>query len=249
MKRRIFLKSALATYATTLGGSALAQAASADVDYEEIDAPFREDQLLYGTNPASAPEDKRARQILEAAPKGKSLIETATYFANLTEKNDKGWFYNAQWPNTPGAHWNPVLIGFYQHTSMSNKQIFAGGDTTAWCAAFMNWCLLQSGYKPTASNSAMSGAYRDYGNARKPGETAVAGDIIVFKRIDDPAEGNAGHGHVTIFLAEDSFGYDVLGGNQKAGKKYSSVNKSRISKSSSILGLHSIRDISGMKRV
>lgn len=251
MERRKFIKSVSATCASgLLGFSVVTLAQGIGDDYEGIsDTPFKPRQLLYGTKPALGEEDDMARKILGAAPMGKSLIETAKYFETLPDKNGSGLAYNAQWPNTPGERWNPVLVGFYQSTTLDKRYIYKRGDTIDWCAAFMNWCMAQSGYKPTSSNSAMSGAYRTYGRTRDKKEAPVAGDIIVFKRIDDIAGGNAGHGHVAIYLSSTADAYEVLGGNQKDGKKYSSVNTTLISKSNSRLGLHSYRDISGMRLI
>jgi len=247
MKRRYFLQAGLAAYAGSLTSAAYAQGALDD--YVGLsDKPFPPSQRLFGTNPALGEEEDMARKLLADAPKGKSLTETAQYFESLQEKNKQGLAYNAQWPDTPGGRWNPVLVGFYQATTLDKQYVYKKGDTIDWCAAFMNWCLAQSGYKPTPSNSAMSGSYRSYGRARSSGEKPVVGDIIVFKRVDSQARGNAGHGHVGIYIDQSAAAYEVLGGNQKDGKKYSSVNTTSISKSSSVIGLHSYRDIGEMRK-
>ena len=129
----------------------------------------------------------------------------------IDDKNDDQEAYNAQWQH----RWNPVIVGFYESTTLKPDYVFKKGDTIDWCAAFLNWCLARAGYDTT--NNAMSGSFRT--NFRKP---EAPGDIIVFRKRDKG--GDQGFGHVGIFINETSSAYTVLGGNQKNGKKYSSVN-------------------------
>lgn len=78
--------------------------------------------------------------------------------------------------------------------------------TTAWCAAFVNATLKQSGMTGTGSNLARS--FLNYGEGV---DTPTKGDIAVFSR-GDP---NGPYGHVGFF---EGYGPDgkirVLGGNQ-----------------------------------
>ncbi|MBY5821489.1 TIGR02594 family protein [Rhizobium leguminosarum] len=78
--------------------------------------------------------------------------------------------------------------------------------TTAWCAAFVNSALQQSGMKGTGSNLARS--FLDYG---QPIDKPERGDIAVFSRGDPKGP----YGHVGFF---EGYGPDgkinVLGGNQ-----------------------------------
>ena len=85
--------------------------------------------------------------------------------------------------------------------------------TTAWCAAFVNSTLTQSGMKGTGSNLARS--FMDWGQAtEKPNE----GDLAVFSR-GDP---NGPYGHVGFFKGYDDNGNIlVLGGNQGASGEVS----------------------------
>ena len=78
--------------------------------------------------------------------------------------------------------------------------------TTAWCAAFVNSTLKQSGVEGTGSNMARS--FLDWG---QPVEKPQEGDIAVFSR-GDP---NGPYGHVGFFNGYDENGNIlVLGGNQ-----------------------------------
>ncbi|MDR5746778.1 CHAP domain-containing protein [Caballeronia sp. LZ029] len=243
MKRRTVIKSGLALTAVHPFKNIWAQNADDADDYKDIQGPFPASFRLFGTNPASGPENEKARQILDSAPLKKDLLETARYFANITDKNDKGYLYNAQWPNVPGGHWNPVLVGFYQATSLPKPYVYKYGDTIDWCAAFMNYCLIRGGYQHT--NDAMSGSFRSLGKP-VPVNDAKPGDIIVFRK--PGRDGDVGHGHVAIFLEQVSGGFRVLGGNQKAGKSYSSVNETTIIAPSKQLQFHSIRALSSLSR-
>ena len=78
--------------------------------------------------------------------------------------------------------------------------------TTAWCAAFVNATLAQSGQKGTGSNMARS--FLDWGQAV---DQPQPGDIAVFSR-GDP---NGPYGHVGFFQGYNPDGtIRVLGGNQ-----------------------------------
>lgn len=78
--------------------------------------------------------------------------------------------------------------------------------TTAWCAAFVNSTLQQTGVEGTGSNMARS--FLDWG---QPVEQPQAGDVAVFSR-GDP---NGPYGHVGFFQGYDENGNIlVLGGNQ-----------------------------------
>lgn len=77
---------------------------------------------------------------------------------------------------------------------------------TAWCAAFVNATLQQSGMEGTGSNMARS--YLDWG---QPVDQPQRGDVAVFSR-GDP---NGPYGHVGFFEGYNPDGtIRVLGGNQ-----------------------------------
>jgi len=227
------------TFVTTSAGGLLVtpyqvgRAQESEVDYEDIAKPFPK-YRLYGSQPALGPEEDKARDVLAAAPTGKTLLETARYFEQITSKNDDGHYYNAQW----STRWNPVIVGFYQSTSLDGDYVYRKGDTIDWCAAFINWCLRRGGYKRT--KSAMSGSFRLAGGLGKPTTSPKAGDIIVFKKAD-PSEAAVGFGHVGIFIKEAPGGFKVLGGNQKAGRRYSSVNTTFFPEKSERLVFDSVR--------
>jgi uncharacterized protein (TIGR02594 family) len=91
-------------------------------------------------------------------------------------------------------------------------------QTYAWCAAFVNATLQQSGMKGTGSNMARS--FLEWG---QPTENPAQGDIAVFRR---PGDETNTFGHVGFFAGFNPDGsIRVLGGNQ--GDKVSYGNYSR----------------------
>lgn len=200
------------------------------IDYADFDGGFPPAALLFGTNPATGEEEDKARQLLEGSPNGETLLETARYFELLKDVNKSNHYYNAQWPD----RWNPVIVGFYQPTSLPKEYVYKKGDTIDWCAAFVNWCLVRGGRKH--SGDALSGSFRPSWKTCPGKETKnpVPGDIVVFERTD-PALGKVGRGHVGIYVEQDEERIRILGGNQKNGKKYSSVNTAWFAKRNSLL--------------
>jgi uncharacterized protein (TIGR02594 family) len=215
--------------------------ARGNLDYTDIAAPFLPLHRLSGTKPALEPEEVRSRAILESAPKDCSLLEIAQYFEKLTDENTEGHKFNAQWP----LRWNPVIIGFYRSTNLQDSYVFQRGDTISWCAAFVNWCLGHAGLKRT--QSALSGSFRLAGGLGKTTTNPKPGDIIVFKKTDQKSADN-GHGHVGIFVEEAPGGFKVLGGNQRAGKKHSSINTAFFPEKDSRLVLDSFRSVESIGR-
>jgi uncharacterized protein (TIGR02594 family) len=96
---------------------------------------------------------------------------------------------------------------------MSNGGVNLDPAVTAWCAAFVNASLAQSGQQGTGSNMARS--FLDWGQAV---DEPQRGDLAVFSR-GDP---NGPYGHVGFF---DGYNPDgtlrILGGNQGANGEVS----------------------------
>jgi len=203
---------------------------SDDLDYEDFDGPLPS-LVPFGTNPPTEPEQAQAYRILRAAPRNKSLLETAGYFESITERNTEGEHFNAAWRE----RWNPVIVQFYKVTQLSHPYVLERGDTIPWCAAFLNWCLDAAGLAVTSSAS--SSSFRTYGSET---EHPRPGDVVVFKHANR-RYADVGRGHVGIFAGMEGQRIRVLGGNQKAGKKYSSVCFSAFPKISDALVLHSFR--------
>lgn len=101
----------------------------------------------------------------------------------------------------PGAGHNPRILEY--HASCSLK---ATNDETAWCSAFVNWCIGQAGLEGTKDAAAQSWLQWKGGTKIK---TPKAGCIAVFKRGTEPWQG-----HVGFFSSEDDSHIQLLGGNQ-----------------------------------
>jgi len=72
-----------------------------------------------------------------------------------------------------GEKHNYGIINYFQYIG----QEWVKDDEMAWCAAFVNWCLKQSGRQHTGSLLARS--FLNYGTETK---TPKFGDLVVFWR-------------------------------------------------------------------
>lgn len=167
---------------------------------------------LLGRAPPLREEVVRARQILDAAPRGEVCVAVARYFEELTEMNADGELYNAEWSHRA----NPVILAFIIEGTTG---IEPDGDITPWCAAFVNWCLQRCGRRGT--RSALSGSFRCVGQAAAP---PAEGDLAVFKNEGHDAP-CTGKGHVGFFLDETPTHLRVLGGNQGNRVKVTTYSK------------------------
>ena len=110
-------------------------------------------------------------------------------------------------------------------SSALNDYLSNGGQnldplTTAWCAAFVNSTLNQSGMQGTNKLNARS--YLDWG---QPVDTPQPGDVAVFSR-GDP---NGWQGHVGFYEGTNPDGtINVLGGNQSDSVSVASYSPDRL---------------------
>lgn len=96
---------------------------------------------------------------------------------------------------------NPEVLKYFKETGFE----WVKDDDTAWCAAFLNWCLMKAGKPHTGSLMARS--FLNYGSETK---TPKMGDIVVIWR----GAPNSVFGHAGFFIAETDIGIFILGGNQ-----------------------------------
>lgn len=156
-----------------------------------------------GIQAAYQDERAKAKTILEGSPDSVSPYEVALYFEKLRggffddHYGEDAWMYSQEWP----VRANPVIVSFFDATTLRQP----AGDQTAWCAAFVNWCITRSGSKE-GSHSAASASFRTWGTATNDPRP---GDLIVFTHKTRPAQG-----HVAFFVSREDGGYRVLGGNQ-----------------------------------
>lgn len=183
-----------------------------------------------GSSPATPDEELQALQLINKAPTNCAPMDVALYYLSIGQ-GDHGKEnipYITAWP----VRWNPVIVNFFKATSLKPS-----GDTTAWCAAFVNYCIKRATQndKPLAgSNSAASKSFRKWGKETK---SPKPGDIVVFTNNRDNS-----HGHVGFFLADMGDKILVLGGNQFEGSPVRhTINRKLISKKGSVLVFHSYR--------
>jgi uncharacterized protein (TIGR02594 family) len=202
MNRRNFLCLAAAL-------TPLAVPARADDDASSVVAFLKDGQLNEITLgkkilPPDDPAWNDAFKILDAAPTGTVPFRVALYFKeNVPSRFQEAW---------PESDANPVIVKFFYDLKQT-----PAGDTTPWCAAFVNWCLSRSAIKGTNSAASQSFIDQKWGNEIwKAGDgtpsVAKQGDIVVFKHRSNPAKG-----HVAFFNRMDprqSGHIEVLGGNQ-----------------------------------
>jgi uncharacterized protein (TIGR02594 family) len=229
------------TLLTLAAGAALAggwgpratAATPPDEDYQDFFSPDLPDLVSQGTDPALAPEIKKAGELLSGAPSSGAPLDVMLYLERLTDRNADDELYNAGWR----TRWNPVIVTFFTATHTRPS-----GDITPWCAASVNWCLGRCGFVGTGS--AMSGRFRD-----APGltDSPRPGDIAVFSDADE-TNARLGHGHVTLFLEETNDRVFVVGGNQKNSFGHHGVCRKWIPKRGAALTFHSYHSVAAMKR-
>jgi uncharacterized protein (TIGR02594 family) len=192
----------------------------------------------FGTHPPTDEEKKVASQVLAKVPTNCAPIEVALYFLDVGAGKYGAELrpYVTAWP----VDWNPVIVQFF--TEIHSQP---SGDTTAWCAAFMNFCLLRAAVGKTLppgsaepTLSAASSTFRYWSRELKePGDVPKQGDVAVFRNKQSPA-----YGHVGFFLAQDAMRVLVLGGNQFEGTPIRhTINRKWIAKNGGALQLHSYR--------
>ncbi len=118
------------------------------------------------------------------------------------------------------------------HASLPPPDGKAVHDETAWCSAFANWCLQNSGIKtqPAVNRSARS--WMHWGQTCKP----TPGCIVVFWRRPEPTDKDSkiqagwtkdqlikdgSYGHVAFYCGQAGDRVLVYGGNQSPSTHYS----------------------------
>lgn len=107
---------------------------------------------------------------------------------------------------------NPRIVEYHACTTLKATE-----DSTPWCSAFVNWCMVQAGEK--ATNSAAARSWLKWGI---PLATPKEGCIVILKRGAPPS------GHVGLFAADLGDRVRILGGNQGDMVKYSNFLKTDI---------------------
>lgn len=103
-----------------------------------------------------------------------------------------------------GGQHNPRILEYFEKVGHDWVQ----DDETAWCAAFVGWCLESAGIPSTKKLNAQS--YMKWG---KVSLRPKLGDLVVFWRITP----TSGFGHVGFLIRVNGSYIWVLGGNQENG--------------------------------
>lgn len=100
-----------------------------------------------------------------------------------------------------GTRHNPEVLKYYKKVGHSWVQ----DDETAWCAAFVGYCLEMA--KITSTKKLNARSYMEWGEATT---TPQIGDIVVLWR----GTKDGWQGHVGFYIKQDKDGIWILGGNQ-----------------------------------
>jgi uncharacterized protein (TIGR02594 family) len=114
-----------------------------------------------------------------------------------------------------GPQHNLRIIEYHATTSLH-----ASNDETAWCSAFVNWCLQQAGIKGT--NSAAACSWVTWGKPCSP----KPGAITAIHHVGATAIPGSGN-HVAFFLQDLGTHLKLLGGNQSNRVRESLYPKTR----------------------
>lgn len=101
----------------------------------------------------------------------------------------------------PGPKHNPRVLEYFAKVGHS----WVKDDETAWCAAFVGFCLESAGLSSTRALNA-----RSYLTIGTPTNSPEPGDLVVLWRVSR----NSWQGHVGFYISETPNGILILGGNQ-----------------------------------
>jgi uncharacterized protein (TIGR02594 family) len=190
---------------------------------DSMNEEFGDVTLMTGTLQPSSDEKDVGNQIIAAVEKlNKRPIDVAQFLFDIARGNHGPTWqpYTRAWPKD--AHANPLIVDFFNATQLKPM-----GDTTAWCAAFVNWCIKKSAGS-TATNSAASASFINWGTVVgtfDPQSSSLVlnipprlGDVVVFQDVLSGGQLDPNHGHVAFYVEHDSQRIMVLGGNQFEGQ-------------------------------
>lgn len=183
------------------------------------------------------PHGKTVRALTDTTPKaepgsprivfGKRQLDLPTVSWVKVAAGEAGWIAVAAEEEKlgvkeePGLDANNPKILQYISTFPYLKNIWkdkaagltmADVDETAWCACFVNWCLIRSGR--AAGPSARAKDWLNYGT---PLDTPVPGAItVIYKKPKPSTTGFSPSGyHVGFYVSSSTGNVTLLGGNQR----------------------------------
>ena len=111
---------------------------------------------------------------------------------------------------------NPRILQYLSSCGIKGKLL---RDETAWCAAFVNWCIASSGYKPQGS-----ARVSDWWNWGRP-VAPTYGSICILRPL---TVDQASSGHIGFLHAIDDTNVWLLSGNSKNQVRISAYPKSKL---------------------
>lgn len=111
---------------------------------------------------------------------------------------------------------NPRILEYLKSCGISGSLL---KDETAWCAAFVNWCILRSGYRPQGSAKVS-----DWWNWGRP-VAATYGAICILQPL---TVDQASSGHIGFLHAMDDTNVWLLSGNSKNQVRISPYPKNKL---------------------
>ena len=157
-------------------------------------------------------EYKTALNVIDASPKNANPVSVADFFMRVDKGEvDERWTYYAREWN----YWaNPIIMEFFN--AVDNREP-SKGDERAWCAAFVNWCLMRArtdrsdaSALTSRTRSPAAVSFKKFGIAT---QTPRYGDLVVLERKD-----SNWRGHVGFFVSQTDDTVMVLGGNQAGAR-------------------------------
>jgi len=110
---------------------------------------------------------------------------------------------------------NPRILEYLQQFNHLNKAGLSAKDETAWCGAFVAWCLTQAS---ATSNDFVNGRYlagaKMWLHVGKKLSEPVPGCVTVVYNANAAASTTATGWHVGLYLSGGKSGVRLLGGNQ-----------------------------------
>jgi len=116
-----------------------------------------------------------------------------------------------------GKRHNSKILKYHRTTTLNDRA--AGKDETPWCSSFVNWCLLEAGFKGT--NNALARSWLKWGiELLEPREGCIT--VIRSKHHGPDATTGSSRGfHVAFYVANSPHSIRLLGGNQRDRVKLS----------------------------
>ncbi len=122
--------------------------------------------------------------------------------------------FNISENSSPGQH-NPYIVDFLRYTQVNPRSY---RDETAWCSAFVNWCMHNAGFPRTGI--ALARSWLQWGTSLG---SPLYGCVTVLRR-------PGGGGHVAFYVGpgQDRNEILLLGGNQGDAINVSSYSRDRL---------------------